>query len=185
MFVCWTIPKSLYNEIFAIWISAGSFLLSRSSLWALSNFVRKKQTFMPHLICLFILSIEWDGKLWKSIALNSKCDKTSDLKRFIRAFKGIWLRTKKIDLIAKAILLITLLSCFWYVNSLSRITPRYLHSSVGFNEWLLNSTQLTVGNFSFLKTIISVFPSFRVNLFCLIDCSLSINIFLAFAFKHC
>ena len=54
MFVCWTKSKGLFNEVFAIWISAGSILFSRSSLWALPYFVRKKRSFMPHLICLFI-----------------------------------------------------------------------------------------------------------------------------------
>ena len=116
----------------------------------------------------------------KNVTLNFKCGKTNDLTRFTRAFKSIWLGAIKIDLKAKAILLITLLSCFCYVNSLSTTELKYLHSTVGFNDWLLNSTQLTVSYFShFWKPLFLFYLRLQLTFF-FIYCSASIKIFFSF-----
>ena len=181
--VCWRILKNLFKDTRVIWSSDGRILVSRSRSLAVSYLVFIKQTFIPQFICLLILSIEYDGKFWKKIALKSKWDKTSDLKRFILVFSGTWWRTKYNDLIAEAILLITLFSWFWYVSSLSIIIPKYLHFSDASNRCPLKSTVSIIGNFSFLNANNSVFFSFKVNLFCFIYWSVLFNVSSAISCK--
>ena len=60
VFVSWTISKSLFHEVFAIWNSAGSILFLRSSLWAVSYLVRKKANFDAPSN-LFVYSLHWVG----------------------------------------------------------------------------------------------------------------------------
>ena len=56
--VCWRMLKNLFNDTRVIWSSAGRILVYRSRSLAVSYLVFIKQTFMPHFICLLILSIE-------------------------------------------------------------------------------------------------------------------------------
>ena len=79
-------------------------------------------------------------------------------------------------MIAEAISLKTLFSWFWYVSSLSIITPNYLHFSDASNRCPLKSTVSMIGNFSFLETTNSVSSSSKVNLFCFIYWSALFNV---------
>ena len=56
--VCWRILKNLFKDTRVIWSSAGRILVSRSRSLAVSYLVFIKQTFIPQLICLLILSID-------------------------------------------------------------------------------------------------------------------------------
>ena len=79
------------------------------------------------------------------------------------------MRTKWIDLIATLYTDHITNFLFWYVNFLSRIKPKYLHSSVGFNEGLLISMQFKVFDFLFIKVIICV--SIHLELTCFVSYS--------------
>ena len=53
------ISRKIYKKIYKnIWRSTRRILISRSRLWPVPYLVQKEQTFLPHQICLLILSIE-------------------------------------------------------------------------------------------------------------------------------